>query len=123
MKGHLNASFQSADLKSTTIYKSVSINPFQYAPQNNQKLVQATAYEIEEEHNKINWCIVNKVRKHILSLIEGVGHINSMEDVVMMCANICSAQIAIIDIASAKPLLYQFAIKLIKFIENKKRKT
>ncbi len=54
-KGHLNTSFQSADLKSSTIYKSMSINPFQYAPQNNKKLVQAATNKIEEERNIINW--------------------------------------------------------------------
>jgi hypothetical protein len=31
-KGHLNASFQSSDLKVGTIYKSVLIHPFHYAP-------------------------------------------------------------------------------------------
>jgi hypothetical protein len=124
-KGHLNASFQSADLKSSTIYKykCTSINPFQYAPQNNQELVQAATNEIEEERNKINWRIVKKDRKQISLLIEGVRCINLMEDVAMTCANICGMQIAIVDVASAKPLLYQFAIKLIKFIKNKKTKT
>jgi hypothetical protein len=48
----LNASFQSADLESSTFYESASINSLQYAPQINQKLVQVTANEIEEEHNK-----------------------------------------------------------------------
>jgi hypothetical protein len=42
-----------------------------------------------------------------------------MEDIAMMCANIWGMQIAIIDVTSAKPLLYQFTIKLIKFIKNK----
>jgi hypothetical protein len=46
-----------------------------------------------------------------------------MEDVAMTCANICGVQIAIVNIASAKPLLYQFTIKLIKFIKIKKTKT
>ena len=46
-----------------------------------------------------------------------------MEDVAMMCANICGMQIAIINVVSAKLLLYQFAIKLIKLIKNKKTKT
>jgi hypothetical protein len=46
-----------------------------------------------------------------------------MEDVAMMCANICGMQIAIINVVSAKLLLYQFAIKLIIIIKNKKTKT
>jgi hypothetical protein len=56
-------------------------------------------------------------------LIEGVGCINSMEDVAMTCANICGMQIAIVNVVLSKPILYQFAIRLIKFIENKKAKT
>jgi hypothetical protein len=122
-KGHLNASFQSADLKSSTIYKSASINPFQYAPQNNCKLVQVAANKIKEERNKIKWRTVEKDRKQNSSLIEGVGRINLMEDVAMTCANICGMQIAIVDVLSVKPLLYQFANKLIKFIKIKKTKT
>jgi hypothetical protein len=43
-----------------------------------------------------------------------------MEDVAMMCANICGMQLAIIKIAVGKPLLSQYAYKMICFIENKK---
>ncbi len=110
-KGHLNASFQSADLESSTIYKY------------NQKLVRAATNKIKEEQNETNWRIVEKDRKQILLLIEEVGRINLMEDFTMTCANICGVQIAIVDVSSAKPLLYQFVNKLIKFIENKKTKT
>ncbi len=55
-------------------------------------------------------------------MIEGVGHINRMEDVAMTCANIRCVQLAIINVLISKPLLYQFLWKLIKFIENKKDK-
>ncbi len=41
-KVHLNASFQSIDLETGSIYKSTSINPFHYAPQTNRVLVKAT---------------------------------------------------------------------------------
>ena len=47
-KGHLNASFQSSDLETGAIYKSTSINPFQYAPQNNRALVKSAMAEMEE---------------------------------------------------------------------------
>jgi hypothetical protein len=43
-----------------------------------------------------------------------------MEDVAMTCANICRVQLAIINVASGKPLLYQYAYKMIRFIKNKK---
>jgi hypothetical protein len=121
-KGHLNASFKSSDLEAGTIYKSASIHPFHYAPQNNRKLVKEAANEMDEEHNKINWRIIEKDRKKISSMIKGVGRVNSMEDVTMTCANICGVQLAITDVSEGKPLLYQFAWKIIRFIENKKTK-
>jgi hypothetical protein len=119
-KGHLNASFQSADIKTSLIYKSALIHPFHYAPQTNYLLVTAAAKEIDKERNKINWRMVEKDRKNISLMIKGVGRINLMEDVTMTCANICGMQITIVNVASAKPILYQFVIRLIKFIENKK---
>jgi hypothetical protein len=122
-KGHLNASFQSLDLKAALIYKSTSIHPFHYALQNNRKLIIDAANKMDEEQNKINWRIVKKDRSKIASMIEGVGHINSMEDVAMTCANICSVQLAMVIVLAGKPLLYQCAGKVICFIENKKTKT
>jgi hypothetical protein len=53
-------------------------------------------------------------------MIKGVRHVNSMEDVFMKCANICGIQFAITDVSGGKPLLYKFAWKVIRFIENKK---
>ncbi len=47
---------------------------------------------------------------------------NTMDHIAMMCANICGVQLAIVDVSAGKPLLYQFAWKVIKFIENKKTK-
>jgi hypothetical protein len=122
-KAHLNASFQSVDLETGSIYKSTSINPFHYAPQTNRVLVKAANSEMEEERNETNWKIVEKDRKQISSVIEGVGRITSMNDVAMTCANVCGVQLAIVDVSTSKPILYQFAWKLIKFIENKKTKT
>jgi hypothetical protein len=119
-KGHLNASFQSLDLKTGSMYKSTSINPFHYAPQGNRKLILDAATKMDEERNKI---IVEKDRSKISSAIEGVGRVNIMEEVAMTCANICGVQLAMVDISGGKPLLYQFAWKMIRFIESKKTKT
>jgi hypothetical protein len=121
-KGHLNASFQSSDLETGTIYMSASIHLFHYTPQTNRKLVKDTAKEIEEEPIEINWCIIEKDRKQVSLMIESVGHVNTMDDIAMTCANICSVQLAIVDVSAGKPLLYQFTWKVIKFIENKKTK-
>jgi hypothetical protein len=35
-------------------------------------------------------------------VIEGIGHINTMEDVAMTCANICGVILAIVDITATK---------------------
>jgi hypothetical protein len=78
---------------------------------------------MEAKQNKVDWCIVEKDRKQISSLIEGVRGVSTMEHVAMMCANICGIQHAIINVAAAKPLLYQFAWRLIRFIEKRESKT
>ncbi len=83
-------------------------------------MVIAARKEQEEERNEKNFSIIETQRKKILSLIKGIGKINSMEDVAMTCANICGVQLAIINVASGKPLLYQYVCKMICFIENKK---
>ena len=122
-KGHLNASFQSSDLETGSMYKSTSINPFHYAPQGNRKLISEATAKMDEERNEINWRIVEKDRSKISSLIEGIGRVNSMDDVAMTCANICGVQLAMVDMTAGKPLLFQLAWKVIRFIENKKTKT
>jgi hypothetical protein len=122
-KGHLNASFQSSDLETGSMYKSTSINPFHYAPQGNRKLISEATAKMDEERNELNWRIVEKDRSKISSLIEGIGRVNSMDEVAMTCANICGVQLAMVDITAGKPLLFQLAWKVIRFIENKKTKT
>ena len=122
-KAHLNASFQCADLESNMLYKNPSINPFHYAPQVNRALVKAATVEIEEERNQFNWRINEKDKKQISSVIEGVGRIESIDDVSRTCANMCGVMLAIVDVSKSKPLLYQVAFKFIKMIENKKTQT
>jgi hypothetical protein len=122
-KAHLNASFQCADLESNMLYKNPSINPFHYAPQVCRALVKAATVEIEEERNQFNWRVNEKDKKQISSVIEGVGRIESMDDVSRTCANMCGVMLAIVDVSKSKPLLYQVAYKFIKMIENKKMQT
>ena len=121
-KVHLNASFQSSDLETNMMYKNTSVNPFHYAPHNNRALIQAALVEIKEERNEFNWRVNEKDKKQISSAIEGVGRIESMDDVSRTCANICGVILAIVDVSRTKPLLYQVAYKFIKIIENKKSK-
>jgi hypothetical protein len=77
---------------------------------------------MEEEQNKLYWRIVKKDSKQVSLMIKGVGRVTSLNDVAMTCANICGVQLAIVDIVALKPILYQLAWKIIKFIENKKPK-
>jgi len=46
-----------------------------------------------------------------------------MGDVSRTCANICGVILAIVDVSTTKPLLYQAAYKFIKIIKNKKMQT
>ena len=88
-KGHLNASFQSSDLKMGSMYKSTSLNPFHYAPQGNRKMILEASNKMDKEQNELNWHIVEKDQSKISLLIKGVGQVNNMEEVAMTCANIC----------------------------------
>jgi hypothetical protein len=99
---------------------STSINPFHYAPQTDHASVLAAQKDFDLEHNEKSFSISKKDPKQMSSHIEGIGMINTMDDVAMTCANICGIQLAIINISPGKPLLYQFTWKLLKFIKNKK---
>jgi hypothetical protein len=102
-KGHLNASFQSLDLETGSLYKSTNINPFLYAPQGNRKLIMEAATKMDEEQNKINWRIVEKDRSKISSMIKGVGRVNSMEEVAMTCVNMCGFNLQWLTSQQANP--------------------
>ncbi len=119
-KAHLNASFQSADLEMCMMYKNTSVNPFHYAPHNNRALIQSASVEFKEECNEFNRHVNKKDKKQISSVIEGVGRIESMDDVSRTCTNICVVILTIVDVSTTKPLLYQVAYKFIKIIKNKK---
>jgi hypothetical protein len=82
--------------------------------------VKAASTKIQEECNEFNWKINDKDKKAITSIIEGVGRINTMENVCMTCANMCGVMLGIVDVTNSKPLLYQVAWKFIKLIEKKK---
>jgi hypothetical protein len=105
-KVHLNARFQSIDLKVGFIYKSASIHPFHCAPQTNHAMMKVVSSELEEKQNKINWRINEKDEKQTTSIIKGVRQINLMEDVCMTCTNMCGEQLMIVDVLRSKALLY-----------------
>jgi hypothetical protein len=89
-------------------------------PQTNLAQVKAATNKLKEERNKINWRMTNSTKKKQgSSHIKGIGRITNMEDVAMTCSNICGVILTIVDVPTTKPILYQFARKLIKQIENK----
>ncbi len=104
-KGHLNAIFQSNELKLVAVYKSTSINPFLYAPQTDQASVLAAQKDLDLERNKKSFAVSKKDCKQVSSHIKGIGKINTIDAIVMTCANICGIQLAIVDISLGKPLL------------------
>ena len=85
--------------------------------------MKAAMVKIEEEHNQLNWRVNEKDKKQISSVIEGVGRIETIDDVSRTCANMCGVMLAIVDVSKTKPMLYQVAYKFIKMIENKKMQT
>ncbi len=56
-KGHLNATFKSDEIELAAIYKSTSINPFNYAPQTNQASVLAAKKEFDLKQNEKNFSV------------------------------------------------------------------
>jgi hypothetical protein len=118
-KRHSNALLQSNDLELAAIYKSTSINPFHYTPQLDQILVAAAKKEVDKEQNEKSFAIAESNRKKISALIKEIGKINSMDDIPKTCAIICGVQLAINNITAGKPLLYEYAWKMICVIENK----
>jgi hypothetical protein len=52
--------------------------------------------------------------------IKRIGRITTMDYVAMIATNICGVQMVSVDTSPQKPLLYQFAWKMLKYVENKK---
>jgi hypothetical protein len=65
-KGHLNASFQSSDLETGSMYKSTSINPFHYAPQGNMKLIVDAATKIKRSATRSTGALLKKTEARFL---------------------------------------------------------
>jgi hypothetical protein len=52
------------------------------------------------------------------TVIEGIGRVSSMSNVVKVCANFCAIMRVIVDIEQGKPFLYSFMIKMILIIQH-----
>jgi hypothetical protein len=72
-KGHVNATFQSDELEFAAIYKSSSINPFNYAPQTNHASVLAEKKEFDLKQNEKSFSVSKTHCKKVSSHIKGIG--------------------------------------------------
>ena len=52
--------------------------------------------------------------------IKGIGQITTMDNIAMTAVNIFGMKMGIVDTSLDKPLLYQFAWMMLKFVESKK---
>ena len=117
---HINANFSTTDLDVNSASKSTSINAFSYAPQNNRSKTLEKLAEIQAQRNEALFNINEKDKKETSAYIEGIGQIESTEDVISACANICGTMFAIVDTTgNNKPMLYQVATKIIFFLRGR----
>ena len=116
-KLHINANYQSSELAIGEVFKSTSLNVFAYAPQNDRSAVMLAKKRLDEERNEIQWKLTEKTKT--TSTIEGIGRISTIDDVSKTCANLIGVIMAMIDVNGTKPIIYQQAAKMLRFIENK----
>ena len=118
--GILNARFQYTDLDGAMAYESTEINIFHFGPQSDASLVNAARIRnATNARNEIEFKIHESQRTKMNSTIEGIGHVNNIEDVVKVCANMCGIIRSIIDMQKGGyPLLHEFAIKIVLCIRN-----
>jgi hypothetical protein len=106
-------------LDGATAYESTEINIFHFGPQSDASLVNAARIRDANARNEIEFKIHESHRTKMNSTIEGIGHVNNIEDVVKVCANMCGIIRSIIDMQKGgHPLLHKFAIKIVLCIRN-----
>jgi hypothetical protein len=116
----MNANFATTELDAESASKSTSINAFSYAPQNNKLKTQQKLADIQAHQNESLFNINEKDKKETSAYIEGIGQIETTEDVISACANICGITFAIVDTTgNNKPLLHQVAMKIIIFLRER----
>jgi hypothetical protein len=117
---HINANFSTTDLDAESTTKSTSINAFSYAPQNNKSKTLKKQADIQAHQNESLFNINEKDKKETSAYIEGIGQIESNEDVISACANICGIMFAIVNTTGdKKPILHQAMMKIILFIRER----
>ena len=117
---HINANFSTTDLDAESTTKSTSINAFSYAPQNNKSKTLKKQADIQAHQNESLFNINEKDKKETSAYIEGIGQIESNEDVISACANICGITFAIVNTTGdKKPILHQAMMKIILFIRER----
>jgi hypothetical protein len=115
--GILNARFQYTNLGGNN-YESTDINLFHFAPQNDSDLVSRAIQGDANARNEEDNLVPDSHRTKGKTVIEGIGRVNLMSDVVKVCANFCAVMRAIVDIEQGKPFLYSLMVKMILVIQH-----
>ena len=115
--GILNARFQYTNLGGNN-YESTDINLFHFAPQNDRDLVSRAIQGDANARNEEDNLVPDSHRTKGKTVIEGIGRVNLMSDVVKVCANFCAVMRAIVDIEQGKPFLYSLMVKMILVIQH-----
>ncbi len=114
----LFARFQDTELDGAS-YESTDINVFHFAPQNNNAPISAACLCDANAWNESKFKIHESQHSKAKSTIKGIGHVNDIEDVVKLCANLCAIQCAIVDVQGVGfPFLHEFSVKIILCIHN-----
>ena len=99
---------------------STNIKLFHFAPQNDTDLVSWAIQGDANVQNEEGYLVPDSHRTKGKTVIEGIGHVSSMSNVVVVkvCANFCAIMHAIVDIEQGKPFLYLFMVKMIHVIQH-----
>jgi hypothetical protein len=95
--GILFARFQYTKLDGA-LYNLTDINVFHFALQNDNALINATHLHDANAWSKSEFKIHKSQRSKASSTIDGIGHVNDIENLIKVCANLCAIQRAIIDV-------------------------
>jgi hypothetical protein len=85
----------------------LKINIFHFEPQRDASLVNAARIRGANARNEIEFKIHESQQTKMNSTIEGIGHVNNIEDVVKVCANLSE----IASCASCAAMTYQMKIQ------------
>jgi hypothetical protein len=95
------------------------VNVFHFALQNNNALINVACLCDANARNKSEFKINKSQCSKANSTFKGIGRVNDIEEVLKICANLCTIQCATIDVQGGGfPFLHKFGVKIILCIRN-----